>query len=94
MKTMIDNLRGRTAAALLVPVLLAAGMFLGGCERDATAPQDQAPALTAQDAANWAGYVARAVVTVGPEILNSSGTSKDIYQHTYSGGVVGPVSLG
>lgn len=93
MKTMIDNLRGRTAVALLVPVLLAAGMFLGGCESDATAPQDTAPALTAQEAANQAGYVAIAVTTVGPEILNYSGAGKDIYPHTFSGDVVGTVSL-
>jgi hypothetical protein len=94
MKTMIDNLRGRTAAALLVPVLLAAGMFLGGCESDATAPQDLAPALTEQDAANQAGYAAFAVAQVGPKVVTYS-PSKQTYQLEFpdTGPVSGKVSL-
>lgn len=96
MKTMIDNLRGRTARALLVPVLLATGMFLGGCESDANAPQESAPTLTEQETVNQAGYVAIAVATIGPEILNFDVPGKDIYQHWFSGavdGVYGTVSL-
>jgi hypothetical protein len=90
---MIDNLRGRTAAALLVPVLLAAGMFLGGCESDATAPQDSAPALTAQDAANQAGYVALAVAQVGPAVVTFNGAGKTVYSHSFLGDVSGTVKL-
>jgi hypothetical protein len=93
MKTMIDNLRGRTAAALLVPMLLAAGMFLGGCESDATAPQDPTPALTAQEAANQAGYVAMAVAHVGPAVVTFDGTGKNVYSHSFSGNVSGTVGL-
>jgi hypothetical protein len=93
MKTMLDNLRGRAAGALLVPVLLAAGMFLGGCESDATAPQDPTPALTERDAANQAGYVAMAVAQVGPTVVTFSEIGKNVYTRSFIGDVSGTVAL-
>jgi hypothetical protein len=93
MKTMIDNLRGRTAAALLAPLLLAATMFLGGCESDATAPQDPAPTLSAQETANQAGYVAMAVAQVGPAIVTFNGTGKNVYSHSFPSPLSGTAKL-
>ncbi len=93
MKTTINGLRGRCALTLMLPLLLATGMFLGGCESDATAPQDPTPALTEQDAATQAGLVAMAVTQVGPEVINFSEPGKQVYTRTFSGDIVGSVSL-
>lgn len=93
MKTMIDNLRGRAALALLVPVLLAAGVYLGGCESDATAPQDLVPALTEEDAAHQAGYMAMAVAQVGPTVVTYSDARKNLYSRSFIGDVSGTVWL-
>lgn len=93
MMTTKNCLTGRALAALVLPVLLATGLLLGGCESDATAPQDPTPPLTESDAATQAGYVAMAVATVGPEVLNFSEPAKNIYQHTFSGDVTGTAWL-
>jgi hypothetical protein len=88
MKKMINPL-----AALLMAALLALGLLAGGCESDATAPQDAAPALTEQGAATQAGAVAFAIAQVGPEILRFSGVAKADYSHTFAGDVTGTVYL-
>lgn len=92
MMTMIDTLRGRRALALL-PLLLAALLVSGGCESDATAPQDPTPALTEEDAATQAGLVAMAVVQVGPEVVNFSEPGKQVYSRTFAGDIAGTVFL-
>lgn len=93
MKTMIDRLRGRGATVLLVPVLLAWGLLLGGCESDALAPQDPAPALSEQEAAGQAGLVAMAVSQVGPQVVTFSEAGKTVYSRSFLGDVSGTVWL-
>ncbi|MBK7048439.1 MAG: hypothetical protein IPH48_18460 [bacterium] len=66
MKTTINGLRGRCALTLMLPLLLAAGMFLAAARRRHR-PQGPTPALTEQDAATQAGLVAMAVAQVGPK---------------------------
>lgn len=92
MKTTI-NLRGRRALALLLPLLLAAGMFLGGCESDATAPQEPAPQLSEQDATGQAALVAMAVAEVGPEVVTFSEVGKTVYSRSFATDVTGTVWL-
>jgi len=90
---MIDRLRVRATLAAMVPILLAAGLFLGGCESDPTAPHDPTPALSEADAAAQAGYVAMAVSRVGPAITGFNDARKNTYQHTFNGDVVCTVWL-
>jgi hypothetical protein len=90
---MIDRLRVRATLAAMVPILLAAGLFLGGCESEPTAPHDPTPTLSEADAAAQAGYAAMAVSRVGPEIVSFSDARKNTYQHTFTGDVVGTVWL-
>lgn len=93
MMTMKNRMTGRALALLMMPALLATGLLLGGCESDATAPQDPAPPLTESDAATQAGTVAMAVAAVGPEVLNFSEPGKTIYQHTFTEDVIGTAWL-
>lgn len=93
MKTMIDRLRGRGATMLLVPVLLAGGMLLGGCDSDPLAPQEPAPALSEQDAAAQAALVAMAVAQVGPQVVTFSEPGKTVYSRSFLGDVSGTVWL-
>jgi len=93
MKTTINGLRGRCALTLMLPLLLAAGMFLGGCESDATAPQDPAPQLSEQEAASQAGLVAMAVVQVGPEVITFNEAGKTVYTKSFIGDVSGTIYL-
>ena len=93
MKIKINKLRGRGALALLVPVLLACGLVLGGCESDTLAPQDQTPPLSEQEAAGQAGLVAMAVAKVAPEVVKFSEAGKTVYSRTFVGLVSGTVSL-
>lgn len=86
MKTTINGLRGRCALTLMLPLLLAAGMFLGGCESDATAPQEPAPQLSEREAASQAGLVAMAVVQVGPEVITFNDAGKTVYERSFIGG--------
>lgn len=88
MKKRIDPI-----AALLVVALLALGLFAGGCESDATAPQDPAPTLTEQGAATQAGALAVAIAQVGPEVVRFTATAKADYSHTFAGDVNGTVYL-
>jgi hypothetical protein len=50
--------------------LLATSLLLTGCESDSTAPDDDLPALTAEDVATQSGYLASAMVEVFPRIWN------------------------
>lgn len=96
MKTMI-HMPGRTGARALSAAMLAlaALLMLGGCESDATAPQDPAPALSEADAAAQAGLVAMAVVQVGPEVINFAeiGKTNPPYSRSFAGDVSGTVYL-
>lgn len=93
MKTRIDRLRGRGATVLLVPVLLAGGLLLGGCDSDPLAPQEPAPALSEQEAANQAGLVAMAVAQVGPQVVTFSEPGKTVYSRSFFGDISGTVWL-
>ncbi|MBK7048434.1 MAG: hypothetical protein IPH48_18420 [bacterium] len=93
MKTTINGLRGRCALTLMLPLLLAAGMFLGGCESDATAPQEPAPQLSEREAASQAGLVAMAVVQVGPEVITFNDAGKTVYERSFIGDVSGTIFL-
>lgn len=92
MNTVRAFLRGRGALALLL-MIPAALLVLGGCESDATAPQDPAPQLSDDDAAAQAGLVAMAIVDVGPEVLTFSEAGKTIYSRSFIGDVSGTVYL-
>jgi hypothetical protein len=92
MNTVRAFLRGRGALALLL-MIPAALLVLGGCESDATAPQDQTPPLSDDDAAAQAGLVAMAIVDVGPEVLTFSEAGKTVYSRTFLGDVSGTVFL-
>lgn len=91
-KTM-RNGRGGLAPALLLVMIAAAGLMLGGCDSDATAPQDPAPVLSEGDAAAQAGLVAMAVVQVGPEVINYAEVGKTVYERNFVGDVSGTVFL-
>ena len=93
MKTTINGLRGRCALTLMLPLLLAAGMFLGGCESDATAPQEPAPQLSEREAASQAGLVAMAVVQVGPDVITFNEAGKTGYERNFIGDVSGTIYL-
>lgn len=86
-------LRGRGATALLLMMITAALLALGGCESDATAPQDPAPELSEGDAAAQAGLIAMAIVDVGPEVITFSESGKTVYSRTFVGDVNGTVYL-
>jgi len=90
MKTMREIL-GRVGALTLLLVMIA----VGGCESDATAPQDPNPALSEQDAAAQAGLVARAISEVGPELVNFSmpGKTEPPYSRSFIGDFSGTVYL-
>jgi hypothetical protein len=78
--------------ALLAAMLLALGLLAGGCESDATAPQET-PALSEQGAATQAGLVAMAIVQVGPDMINFSEPTKQVYSRTFAGDISGTVYL-
>jgi hypothetical protein len=78
--------------ALLAAMLLALGLLAGGCESDATAPQET-PALSEQGAATQAGMVAMAIVQVGPDMINFSEPTKQVYSRTFAGDISGTVYL-
>jgi len=81
-------------AALILPALLVGGLFVGGCSNDPVGPHDEAPALTADDVAGQAGFVAMAASIVAPQAIEFSGKSdKDSYQHSFFGDVSGTVYL-
>jgi hypothetical protein len=80
-------------AALLMAALLALGLLAGGCESDATAPQDPAPALSEEGAATQAGLVAMAIVQVGPDMISFSEPTKQVYSRTFAGDISGTVFL-
>lgn len=79
-------------AALLMAALLALGLLAGGCESDATAPQET-PALSEEGAATQAGLVAMAIVQVGPDMINFSEPTKQVYSRTFAGDISGTVFL-
>ncbi len=87
MKKRIDPI-----AAMLAAMLLALGLLAGGCESDATAPQET-PALSEQGAATQAGLVAMAIVQVGPDMINFSEPTKQVYSRTFAGDISGTVYL-
>ncbi|MBK8164341.1 MAG: hypothetical protein IPK64_00100 [bacterium] len=92
MNTIRAYLRGRGALALLL-LIPAALLVLGGCESDATAPQDPTPQLSERDAASQAGLIAMAIVDVGPEIITFSESGKTVYNRSFFGEVSGTVFL-
>ena len=96
MNNNIFSLRRNGLAVLLLPLLLAGGLLGGGCSSDPVAPHDEAPALTAEGAANQAGLVAMAVTVVGPQVLDFAGKSdKTSYTYVFpeGGSVAGTVHL-
>jgi hypothetical protein len=83
----------RRSGALALLLVIPAALLVGGCESDATAPQDQTPALSERDAATQAGLIAMAIVDVGPEIVNFSGVGKTVYSRSFLGDISGTVFL-
>jgi hypothetical protein len=90
MKT-IRGMLSRVGALTLLLVMIA----VGGCESDATAPQDPTPPLSEQDAATQAGLIAVAIVDVGPELVNFSepGKTDPPYSRSFLGDISGTVYL-
>lgn len=74
--------------------LLATGLLLAGCESDAVAPQDEAPALTQENAAYQSAMVALAITEIGPQFLNFTPV-KTVYNYNFVGYeyVAGAVSI-
>ena len=84
--------RGLTMV-LILPALTGL-ILLGGCSNDPVSPQEDVPALKADDVATQAGMVAMAAAIVAPQTVEFAGKSdKDSYQHTFTGPVVGVVYL-
>ena len=62
-------LNNKKIALTIGLVLLLGGMVLSGCESDAVAPQDEAPALSEENVAQQAAIIAMAISEIGPKIL-------------------------
>ena len=78
---------------VLLPLLLA-GLLVGGCSNDPVAPQDEAPALSGEDVAHQAAYVAMAAAVVSPQTVEfGAKADKDAFTHTFTGDVAGMVNL-
>ncbi len=78
-----------------ISLILFLGIGLGlfsGCQSDALAPHDAAPALTEQDSANQAGFVAFAVAQVGPLAVTYDQKS-EVYTFPVGSEVQGSVEL-
>lgn len=88
MKT-IRGILGRVGALTLLLVMIA----VGGCESDATAPQDPTPPLSEEDAVTQSGLVAMAIVDVGPELVTFSVPGKTVYSRSFLGDISGTVYL-
>jgi len=79
---------------LMVPILLAGGWALGGCSNDPVAPHENAPALSVDDVAHQAGWVAMAAGIVGPQTVEFTAKSdKNSYVYVFEGNVTGGVHL-
>jgi hypothetical protein len=61
---------------IFLTLLLAATFFVTGCSSDSTAPNDELPALEAEDVAGQSGYMAMAMVEVAPLALEYDGSAK------------------
>jgi len=97
MKPGIRKTRGIGLAALL---LLAGGLLLNGCESDATAPRENLPPPTAQEAAQQAALVAVSAAKVGPKLVTFNGTvlaekELGVYPYTFpeGGNITGSIML-
>lgn len=82
------NLKNFTAGRRTLAVLLvvAAALWLGGCESDSVAPQDELPEMTQTDAAQQAGIVATGLHRLGPQILRftpAKGKDTGIYIYEF-----------
>lgn len=81
-------------AVLILPALLVGGLFVGGCSNDPVGPQDSAPALSPEDVATQAGFVAMAAAVVAPQAIEFSGKAdKDSYTYPFTGNITGTVHL-
>jgi hypothetical protein len=81
-------------AVLILPALLVGGLFVGGCSNDPVGPHDAVPALSAEDVATQAGFVAMAASVVAPQAIEFSGKAdKDSYTYPFTGNIVGAVQL-
>lgn len=81
-------------AALILPALLVGGLCVGGCSNDPVGPHDPAPALSADDVASQAGFVAMAASIVAPETIEFAGKgAKNSYSVPFFGDVTGTVFL-
>ena len=71
------------AAGLLMTT---AALWLGGCESDSVAPQDELPTMTQDDAAQQAGMVATGLHRLGPQLLRfnpAKGKDDGIYTYEF-----------
>ncbi len=79
---------------LILPTLLIGALALGGCSNDSVAPQDEVPALSVDEVANQAGWVAMATGIVGPQTVEFTAKSdKNSYEYAFTGNVAGVVHL-
>jgi hypothetical protein len=84
----------RHPVGLALPLLLAAGLLVAGCESDSVAPQDDVPALSSADVAGQTGRVAMAASMVAPVAVNFAGKAdKDLYVWTPPNPISGAVQL-
>jgi hypothetical protein len=84
----------RGLSMVLVLPAVAGLVLLGGCSNDPVAPQDEQPALSADDVATQAGLMAMAAGIVAPQTIDFAGKAdKDSYQYPFTGDVVGVVFL-
>lgn len=76
-------------------IVVAGGLLMAGCDSDSTAPKDELPALTQDDASTQAAFAAVALAAVAPEIVRYEDRSKDAYSYTFDStdGVTGVVNL-
>ncbi|MDX2472964.1 MAG: hypothetical protein QNL91_04590 [Candidatus Krumholzibacteria bacterium] len=84
----------RGLSMVLILPAVAGLILLGGCSNDPVTPQDELPALSADDVATQAGLMAMAAGIVAPQTVDFAGKSdKDSYQYPFTGDVVGVVFL-
>ena len=84
----------RGLSMVLILPAVAGLVLLGGCSNDPVTPQDEQPALSADDVATQAGLMAMAAGIIAPQTIDFAGKSdKDSYQYPFTGDVVGVVFL-
>lgn len=87
----LNKMKKRWSWPLACVLLLGFGLLMAGCESDPVAPQDGAPELTEQEAAQRASLVAVSVAKIGPEILKARSLKKSadelgVYPYTFPEG--------